>query len=75
MLLPGSVLVLASLNCRKPQLFVAPTNDYAAVERVWGPQPWNVSLHELLRKQPRDLPMTRWESELSLDDLKSFRTR
>lgn len=67
-------LVLASLNGRKPQLLMDPERDYASVERIWGPQPWIVPLHEPLRSEPWQTPVKMWEAELAPvipDDLKS----
>ncbi|MEO2030889.1 MAG: HTTM domain-containing protein [Planctomycetaceae bacterium] len=72
------VLALASLNGRKPQLLIDPTINYAAVERVWGTQPWIVPLHEPLRQDVWDLPLEQWDEELAdviPNDLKSLGAR
>lgn len=72
------VLALASLNGRKPQLLIDPTINYAAVERVWGTQPWIVPLHEPLRADGWDLPLEEWDTELAdviPNDMKSLGAR
>ena len=72
------VLALASLNGRKPQLLMDPTINYAAVDRVWGTQPWIVPLHEPLRREGWDLPLDQWDAELAdliPDDMKQQEPR
>jgi len=69
------VLALASLNGRKPQLLMDPTINYAAVDRVWGTQPWIIPLHEPLRKEAWNVPASQWEDVLSdiiPDQIRSF---
>lgn len=57
-------LALASLNGRKPQLLMDPTIDYAAVDRVWGTQPWIVPLREPLPTAGWDIPQSQWADAL-----------
>lgn len=61
------VLNIASLNGRKPQLLMDPRLNYAAVDRVWTPQPWVVPLTEPLPKESWNRPLDQWEKILDLD--------
>tara|TARA_R110002095_G_scaffold116484_2_gene101632 strand:- start:1248 stop:2783 length:1536 start_codon:yes stop_codon:yes gene_type:complete len=61
------VLNIASLNGRKPQLLMDPKLNYAAVDRVWTPQPWVVPLKEPLPEKSWNMPLDQWEKILDLD--------
>jgi vitamin K-dependent gamma-carboxylase len=57
------VVCMSSLNGRKPQLLMDPTIDYASVDRVLGPQPWIVPLHEPFRRDAWSTSSQQWDLE------------
>lgn len=61
------VLNIASLNGRKPQLLMDPEINYAAVDRLWTPQPWVMPLKEKLPSESWSMPLDQWERVLDLD--------
>jgi len=60
------VLLLVSLNGRKPQLLVDPTVNLAAEPRTYRRPDWIVPLTEPLPDKPWEVPLTEWEQHLNL---------
>ena len=62
------VVVLASLNGRKPQLLIDPKTNLAAEPRIFGPKPWIMPLVEPFRDNPWNDPPSQWRIPRSSDD-------
>lgn len=60
-------VVLTSLNGRKPQLFVDPTVDLAALPDDADPYDLALPLVEPLRRDAWDVPVAEWERHVSTD--------
>lgn len=61
------VLVITSLNSRKPQLMIDPDLDILTVKRRLGHQTWIVPLTEPLRAEPCTLPVDIWPEVLGIE--------
>jgi vitamin K-dependent gamma-carboxylase len=59
-------LVLASLNGRKPQLFIDPEVNLAAEPEFAFHRHWIIPLREPLRQEPWTVPLDKWERHVDL---------
>lgn len=62
-------LSLVSMNGRKPQLLIDPQVDLSKEKVGWGKPTWIVPLHEPLRNEPWEAPVSEWQSILNEKDV------
>ncbi len=62
-------LALASLNGRKPELFIDPNRDLTAIARYSSDRSWVMPHKEPLRFPAWDLPVDQWRDHVEIPDL------
>ncbi len=67
------VLALASLNGRKPELFLDPNVDLMREPRGWHSRSWVMPQKEPLREVPWTEPISEWRSTVELPELDFLR--
>jgi hypothetical protein len=69
---PASVYVLAiaSLNGRKPELFIDPNRDLTTIARYSSDRSWVMPQKEPLRYPAWDLPVEQWREHIEIPDLR-----
>jgi hypothetical protein len=69
---PASVYVLAiaSLNGRKPELFIDPNRDLTAIPRYSSDRSWVMPQKEPLRHPAWDLPVEQWREHVEIPELR-----
>ena len=63
-------LVLASLNGRKPELFIDPNVNLLEHARGFQARPWIMPQVEALRREPWSVPVERWREVVEIPQLK-----
>ncbi len=62
--------MFASLNGRKPELFIDPNVDLMKVPRGSGIDPWVLPLTNPIPETPWTLPIERWREHIDVPELK-----
>jgi hypothetical protein len=69
------VLVYASLNGRKPELFIDPNVDLMTIPRGSPQKGWVMPLKEPLPSKPWTVPVDQWRQHLDVPDLRFLKTK
>lgn len=68
-------LVFASLNGRKPELYIDPNVDLMKIARGTGIQSWVLPQNEPIPSKPWTLPIEQWRAHVNVPELKFLRKK